>query len=849
MDLTEALQALRTDPRFCENIVAWVRQPARAARFGPFPEAIDARVREAIRSRGIDALYTHQADAIAATLRGENVVVVAGPASGKTLCYNLPVLDVLVREPQARALYLFPTKALAQDQQAAWQELTRGILGPGAAATYDGDTATGSRARARREAQVLITNPDMLHLGILPHHTRWHEFFSNLRFVVLDEMHAYRGLLGGHVANVLRRLRRVCELYGSRPQFVLCSATIANPAELAAGLIGQPATLVDNDGSPAGESHFLFYNPPLIDPARGLRRGLLAESAALASFFVEKGLSTIAFYAGRRGTELLLRYLRSALKEQGCSPNQVSGYRGGYLPRERREIERQLRDGTLRGVVTTNALELGIDIGELSVCILSGYPGTIASTRQQAGRAGRRQGASATVLVGGPSPLDQYLLTHPRHLLERTPELALIAPDNPYLLRSHLKCATFELPFEVDEQYAPGAAAEPLLSEIAASEGVLHRSGRKWFWMDSGYPASSVSLRTASASRVAIVSAQGTTVGLVDAPGAVQLAHEGAVYMHEGVTYEVQRLDLEAGVATVRARETEYFTQASLDSRVDVLQVEASESGTATTRGWGQVRVRTKATSYGRFAWYTHEKLETVPLDLPEMELLTTAYWLHLGAELVKSLADLGDWTIAALRSYGPDWAEQRNRARARDQYRCRNCGRPELPGKQLDVHHLQPFRTFDYRPGENDNYLRANRLDNLISLCPDCHRQLETSRDMQGTLEGLACVFRSLAPLFLMCDPRDLGMAVDLDMGFSKAPTIVIYDLVPGGVGFSEELCARHEAILAACLDRVRECQCEEGCPACVGAPAERGLGAKRRVLDLLGRLVNLRADAAGQA
>lgn len=803
------------------------------------PQGLDSRIGEALHQRGIDTLYSHQAEAIAAALRGENVVVVAGPASGKTLCYSLPVLDLLLRTPRARALYLFPTKALAQDQLAAWQELTQDLLEPTSAFTYDGDTPSGARSKARQEARVLITNPDMLHLGILPHHTRWHDLFSNLTYVVVDEMHAYGGLLGGHVANVLRRLTRVCELYGSKPQFVLCSATIANPTDLASRLIGGPVTLVDNDGSPRGESHFVFYNPPLVDPARGLRRGLLAESAAIASWFLDKDLSTIVFQAGRRGTELLLRYVRNSLREQGKSPHLVRGYRGGYLPGERREIERSLRDGKLRGVVSTNALELGVDIGELSVCVLSGYPGTVASTRQQSGRAGRRQDTSVTILVGGSSPLDQYLLTHPQHLLESTPEPALIAPDNPYLLRSHLKCAAFELPFEPGEEYPPGTVAEPLLADIASDEGVLHRSGGKWFWLSSGYPAAEVSLRTASANLVSIITHDGTTVGLVDAPSAPQLVHEGAVYIHEGTTYLVESLDLDTGVATVRARETEYFTQASTDSRVDVLQVRDSRHEMGATSGWGNVRVRTKTTSYSRFAWFSHEKLETIPLDLPESELLTTAYWLHLGAEVVRSLVEQGDWTVAALRTYGPNWAQQRRRARARDQYRCRQCGRPEVTGRQLDVHHLQPFRTFDYRPGENDNYLQANSLDNLITLCSDCHRQLETARDMLGTLEGLSNLLRGLAPLFLMCDPRDLGIAVDLDMGFTRAPTVVIYDLVPGGAGFSEGLYSRHDAVLAASLDRVRECSCKEGCPACVGAPVHEGLGAKSRVVQLLLRLV----------
>jgi DEAD/DEAH box helicase domain-containing protein len=491
-------------------------------------------------------------------------------------------------------------------------------------------------------------------------------------------------------------------------------------------------------------------------------------------------------------------------------------------------------------VVSTNALELGVDIGDLSVCILSGYPGTIASTWQQAGRAGRRQDASATVLVGGPSPLDQYLLTHPQYLLGHTPEAALIAPDNPFVLRSHLECAAFEYPFREGEGFSPAVDTSAALAEIGAQDDVLHRSGKRWYWMSSRYPAQDVSLRTAGNERFSIVSADsGETVGEVDSSSAPQLVHPGAVYLHEGATYLVEELDWPARVASVRHVDADYFTQASVSAKVQVLQVRDSLAGLPASRGWGDVQVNTRATGYSRLAWFSHEKLETLPLDLPELELITTAYWLHLGAEIVTALQDQGDWTIAALRSYGPNWAEQRRKARQRDRFRCRNCGRPETSERQLDVHHLSPFRTFDYRPGQNDNYIQANHLDNLVSLCHDCHRRLETAREMLGTLEGMANLLKSIAPLFLMCDSRDLGVVADLDMGFTGGPTVVLYDAVPGGVGFSEALFGLHDTILGTCRDWVDKCACQEGCPACVGAPVETGLGAKRRVRTLLDALV----------
>jgi len=844
--VTDALQNLRLNPRFAQHITHWRRLPARAARYAPIPAGLESRVVDALHRHGLNQLYVHQAQAVSAVLRGADVAVVTGAASGKTLCYNLPVLNILCRdaspdEQGPRALYLFPTKALAQDQLAAWQALADGLLPGTWAATYDGDTPSASRARIRETARVLITNPDMLHVGILPHHTRWQSFFAGLRYVVIDEMHTYRGIFGSHVANVLRRLRRICELYGAHPTFICCSATIANPQELAHELVGRPVTIVDDDGSPRGERHFVFYNPPLVDRAAGVRRGLLLESATVADFFLAHDLPTIVFYGGRRGTELLLTYLRQELEKQGVPPTAVRGYRGGYLPRERRAIERGLRAGRVRGVVSTNALELGVDIGELSVCVLSGYPGTIASTWQQAGRAGRRQDVSAVVLIGGPSPLDQYLLSHPEFFFGRTPESALLAPDNPFLLRSHLKCAAFELPIGEGESLSPDVDTTSLLQDIGVAEGVLRLAQKRWHWMSSSYPAQDVSLRTSGPETFAIVhSESGETIGVVDKDSVLNFLYPGAVYLHEGSTYLVEDLDWGARLARARPAQVDYFTEPNLSAKVEVLQVRESAVAGAALRTHGDVRVRSKATSFQQVAWYTHEKLATLPLDLPEQEMLTTAYLLSLGEEVVNVLRDLGDWTIAPIVSYGPKWNEQRRRVRERDHYRCRNCGLAETPGREHDVHHLLPFRTFDYRPGQNENYLAANALANLITLCPDCHHRLETARAMQGTLDGLAGLLRSLAPLYLMCAPQDVGVTAELDFRFTRAPTIVLYDGVPGGVGLSAALYELHDQLLRACLDWIVECPCEEGCPACVGAPSEMGMGSKARVRQLLERVVS---------
>ena len=836
--LMDALQELRLNPRFAERITAWRRLPARPGRYAPAPSGLEPQLLEAMHQRGMEPLYVHQAEAIAAALRGEDVAVVTAAASGKTLCYNVPVLNALLHDRGARALYLFPTKALAQDQLAAWQQLSADLLPSTEASTYDGDTPSSARPRIRQTANVLITNPDMLHVGILPHHTRWQALFAGLKYIVVDEMHTYRGIFGSHVANLLRRLQRVCNFYGAHPTFICCSATIANPQQLACQLIGRPVTLVDDDGSPQGERHFILYNPPLVDPAQGVRRSLLLEASTVADHFLSRDLSTIVFSRGRLTAELLLTYLRRAGEGRGEPSKRIRGYRGGYLPRERRAIERGLRDGSVRGVVSTNALELGMDIGDLSVCVLTGYPGTIASTWQQAGRAGRRQDVSAVVLIGGPSALDQYLLSHPQFLFGRTPEQALLAPDNPFLLQSHLKCAAFELPIADDEQFAENTDTNVLMQHIADDEGVLRHAEKRWYWMSAGYPAQEVSLRTATPDRFIVVQADtGEVIGQVDTPSAPMLIYPGAIYLHEGQSYLVEELDWEQRTAHVRPSEVKYFTDVSVSVKVEVLRVHESAPMRAVSQTRGDVSVRTKATHFKKVAWYTHEQLATVPLDLPEQELLTTAYWLHLQDDLVTTMRDLGDWTIAPIRSYGPNWAVQRQRARERDGYRCRLCSRPEQ-GREHDVHHMRPFRTFDYRPGENATYVLANALANLITLCPECHPKVEAAHAVQGTLDGLANLLRALAPLYVMCDPHDLGVTSDLDFQQTRSPTVVIYDAIPGGVGFSEALYGLHNDLLQACQEWVRDCPCEEGCPACIGAPPQTGAGAKMRVKRLLERI-----------
>jgi DEAD/DEAH box helicase domain-containing protein len=774
---------------------------------------------------------------VEAALRGENVVVVTPTASGKTLCYNLPVLHALLDDPGARALYFFPTKALAQDQLHELGEFIAALGARISARTYDGDTPTSRRPAIRREARIVITNPDMLHMGILPHHTQWVDLFENLRYVVIDEIHAYRGVFGGHVTNVLRRLSRVCAFYRSRPQFLCASATIANPAEHAERLIEAPVTLVAEDGAPSGEKHFVFYNPPVVDPQLGIRRSALLEAQAVARRFLSEDMQTVVFARSRLAVEVLLTYLRDFAVGESRPPESVRGYRGGYLPDERRAIERGLRDGAVRGVVATNALELGVDIGQLSVCVMTGYPGTVASTWQQVGRAGRTTDVSAAVLVAGGSPLDQYIVTHPRFFFERSPEHALINPDNLVLLLNHLRCAAFELPFAEGEGFGRFANAEALLAFLA-EEGVLIKSGGSWHWMSEGYPASDLGLRTGTAERFVVVTrdeyGDARAIGEVDLFSAPNLIHEGAVYIHEGRQYLVERLDWDGRIAEARPVEVDYYTAASSSTDVRIIEVfeEAAERGAR--KAYGQVQVISRTTGFKKVKLYTHETLDWGEIDLPEQEMETTGYWFCLAEAVARQVAseglvrfDIGD--------RGPNWAEQRDRARGRDGFRCQSCGAPERPGRQHDVHHLRPFREFGYVPGQNARYVEANRLENLITLCSSCHRRAEAGQRVRSALAGLAYVLRHIAPLYLMCDPRNIGVFSEVRWRHTRAPTVCIYDDVPGGTGFSEHLFELHDELLTAAREVVTGCACQSGCPSCVGPSAEVGERAKANVLRLV--------------
>ncbi|MFO7585533.1 MAG: DEAD/DEAH box helicase [Anaerolineales bacterium] len=806
----------------------------------------------ALKKSGISALYSHQSEAWEAVQRGENIVLATGTASGKTLAYNLPVLAALTQNPLARALYLFPTKALAQDQFSVvggqysvgsnQYSVSRGQYSV-PAAIYDGDTPQAKRKAVREKARIILSNPDMLHTGILPHHTNWAEFFRNLHFVVIDELHIYRGVFGSHVANVIRRLKRVAAFYGASPQFILTSATIGNPAELAERLVEAAVTLIDRDGSARGEKHFLIYNPPVVDEALGLRKSSMQEAVRLGKELLSADVQSVMFARSRRSVEILLSYLPpppfSQKMGEGRGGGPIRGYRSGYLPAHRREIEQGLRAGAVRLVVATNALELGIDIGGLGAALLVGYPGSLASTYQQAGRAGRGDAPAASILLASPAPLDQFLAHHPEYIFGRSPERGLINPDHLLILLNHIRCALFELPFGADEGFG-GLSAETVREylQILSVAGEAHIAEEKVFWMAEAYPAADVSLRSASPARVALQTDDGDRprlLGEVDRESAPWMVHPKAVYLHEAQQYYVQELDLERGVATVIPVALDYFTEPLRETSVAVLSVAAETP----KKAWGEVQVTTQVTGFRRKEWASGHILDQEPLELPPSELQTTGYWLSIPEEILRALSEAGLWTNSP-NDYGPDWADIRERVRARDGYRCQVCGQAEM-GRQHDVHHKTPFRFF-MRQADDPAKARAaaNNLANLVTLCPACHKKAESNVRMRSGLAGLGYVLASLAALFLMCDSEDLGLHIEPEaFALNGLPTLVLYDQVPAGIGFSERLFELHDELLTRGLEHVRACGCEDGCPSCVGPGGENGLGGKAEALALLRVLV----------
>lgn len=625
--LPQLIEELRAN----ENIINWHEIQPQESKTRPMPSSVDPRIKAALEKRGIAELYTHQHTAYETVRKGENIVAVTPTASGKTLCYNLPVLQAIAEDDGSRALYLFPTKALSQDQKSELNEIIDEMGIDIKSFTYDGDTAPAIRQIVRTVGHIVITNPDMLHSAILPHHTKWISLFSNLKYIIIDELHTYRGVFGSHVANVIRRLQRICKFYGSNPLFICTSATIANPKELAEQLTGQPMRLINDNGAPKGRKHFVFYNPPIVNQPLNLRKSSTVEVNELAKEFLSNKIQTIVFARSRVRVEIILSHLQELTKNE-IAAKSIRGYRGGYLPNQRREIEKGLRNGDILGVVSTNALELGVDIGQLQVCIMTGYPGSVASTWQQAGRAGRRHGEALVLMVASNTPIDQYIVQNPEYFFDRSPESARINPENLLILVDHLRCASYELPFKTGEPFGPSDIEEIL--EYLVEERVLHRVTDSYYWANQSFPASEVSLRSAAQENVIIVDQTETAnvkiIGEMDRFSAMTLLHDEAIYLHEGVQFQVEKLDWEHKKAYVREVDVEYYTDANLAVKLNVLDIDKTETRRISSINFGEVRINAIPTIFKKIRLSSFENIGYGPINLPEEELHTSGTWVEL---------------------------------------------------------------------------------------------------------------------------------------------------------------------------------------------------------------------------
>ena len=819
----DVLDVFAQRDRTGETLTAVRHFPAREAQWADFPTWVREDLRAVYQAKGIRHPYTHQAAAAESVHAGKNVVIVTPTASGKTLCYNLPVLNEILEKPDARALYLFPTKALAQDQLAELHDLNTRLEDRFGVFTYDGDTPSDARKAIREKSHIVLTNPDMLHTGILPHHTKWTRLFESLRYIVIDELHTYRGVFGSHLCNVLRRLKRIANFYGRDPQFICCSATIGNPGELATRLLEQEVEVLNANGAPSGEKTFVFYNPPVVNRALGIRRSYINESSRVAQEFLKRDLQTMVFANSRLHTELLLTYLQQANPHTLGKPDTIRGYRGGYLPGERREIERGLREGRIRGVVSTSALELGIDVGSLDTVVMAGYPGTIAGTWQRAGRAGRRSASSCAVLVASSAPLDQYIVRHPDYFFGNSPEQAFIQPDNLEILINHLKCAAFELPITPQEKIGD-LDLQDLCARLSEA-GYLHKAGENYHWTHEAYPADTVSLRSVTSDNFIIIDITGApnVIGEVDFPSALTTVHEKAIYMHGGTQFHVEHLDFKERKAYVKKVDAEYYTDAIRYTQVRILETAATSeichpersegsavppptppnpaAGPPNSHSHGDVLVRSQVIGFKKIKLFTNENIGTGQLQLPENEMHTTAYWITLSRRLLESLS----YSVSERQS-----------------------------GMFGLLHALESVAT-------------------LLLMCDS--RDLGTAIGERppspgsGSFVGAQHVAPHLGTIETIpsarvsSDPDEFTPTRLQDVTGANAkeffePNLYLYDAYPGGIGFSEPLFRAHTLLVRQTRELISSCPCDQGCPSCVGPAGDLAPRAKEAALAILDRL-----------
>lgn len=835
MNIYTLFTHIKNNPLFNENVVFWQNQKSLSSHTFDFPEWINTSLIASLKTHGIITLYSHQLEAINLIQSGKNIVVTTGTASGKSLCYQIPIINQLLNDGHSTALLFFPTKALTNDQLKSFSTILSAdemFLEQNLAAVYDGDTPASQRGLIRQKARILLTNPDMLNIGILPHHTNWAHFFENLKFIVIDEIHLYRGVFGSHIANLIRRLKRVAAFYGAKPQFIMTSATIANPIELAQNLTEEEVASIESDGSPKGEKTFAIYNPPFVNSDLGIREGVLSTCTKFASLILYYGIQTLVFCGTRKFVELLLREIKAT---NPAYTHQIRGYRSGYLKKDRREIEEGLKSGSIKLAVATNALELGVDIGGVDAVLMAGYPGSICSLRQRMGRSGRSQNPSVSILVTSMNPLDQFFARNPNYLLERPLEQALINANNPLILLPHIKSAAFEIPFNNQDSFGSLKWTELVeYLDYLCEEGILQKKREKYYWLSESYPANDYSLRSTLSDRILIQYENEEiieTIGEVDYNSALWMVHPGAVYLQDGLTFLVKTLDLNKSIAKLVDHHTDYITEPILSQEIEPLSEIKKIENEFFILHYGEIEVTSQVTAFKKIKNSSKEILSIEDLDLPSVKLQTTGFWLELNEKCVSKMRTESLW-LSDPNDYGKDWNRIRELVRRRDRFTCQSCGRIEenIP---FHVHHKIPFKCFV-------SIEKANDADNLITLCPICHRLAEANIKIRSALSGLKYLMTNLAPLLVLCESSDLGANADPNAKYANLnPVIMIYDAIPAGIGLSESLFERINELLEKCLRLAEQCECQDGCPSCVGPSSEMGIGGKKETIYLLQTLL----------
>ncbi len=784
--MSDILNMLYNNKKMGKNVKYIYELEGHDGDYREFPQTLSEEIKNVLIQKGISQLYSHQAKAWNFVQEKRDFCVVTPTASGKTLTYNLPVLQEMMNNKSSKAIYIFPTKALSQDQMTELHSIITLLEKDIKVFTFDGDTPADARKAIRKQGNIVVTNPDMLHQGILPHHTKWMQFFQNLKYIVIDEMHIYRGVFGSHFNNVLRRLKRICEFYGSDPLFILCSATIANPSEHAERLIEKPIATIEKSGAPVSPKKIIFYNPPVVNRELGIRASYISQARNIAELFIKNKIQSIVFALSRLNVEVLTKYLKDTFeskREAMGEPEKIAGYRGGYLPNRRRVIEKGLREGTIQGVISTNALELGIDIGSLDAAILAGYPGTIASTWQQIGRAGRRGKEALGIFIARSHPIDQFIMQYPQYFFSGSPENALINPDNLMILVDHIKCAAFEMPFTENDSF--GNLDWKNLKEILKflqDGGILHKSGNRWHWSEDVYPAVNVSLRRIPEGNFVVVNTDKNNkiIAEVDYSSAAMTIYPKAIYMVSGIQYIVDKLDWEGRKAYVRKTDSDYYTDSIDYTNVKVLTDDEQKKSKKTDIFKGEVQVVTRVVGYKKIKFYSRENVGYGKINLPDMEMATTAYWFTIAHNVLENLpysrADVIDGILGISKA-------------------IHSVSALKIMAEMHDIHHAV-----------------ADKSSEWFAMNTITERGIYTPETKTSPSQKL--------------NPESIS---------NFQPTIFIYDNYPGGIGFTPMLYDSHEELIQNTYLLLSGCKCKNGCPSCVGPAKEVGMNSKKIALHIL--------------